>query len=454
MREALMLDKTQIKSVAIIGFNFLVLNEIMFLCIGGSYTVLFHLTLYMSLGKTYIDLLEKVLRSTFGLQQLWEYLYEKFINLPDYLHSLWGKFKYGMVNFLDLDVFLILARFVPIGDWIIYQEPDWLGNNPLSRAIFKKNSTTIDRLLDGRVSEKVISQFILAEGDSGFSAILRLPDNFKPDEAAIILEKMLIIVAPERRLPLLLNIKTHWGLPYLFELTGKFFQKYLDVIMKVLPQKDHFEFINQRFGGRTFLMYIISPRWKDNIGPENVIRYIPKEYLLPYLNTVDESSDTALTLCADYEAAERMEYILKLIPDDEKKSYFELNNQGQKALVIAHAKGNWRTKEILQKHGIVLSEDYKHVKKKDLTILYDKWRQDEGFRKAHGQYPFEILDGKFNWNEKCDLQKIQTAYRKKMLIFHPDRNRTLEANEESQKINAAFEYYKNPHARIKYNLPS
>lgn len=82
------------------------------------------------------------------------------------------QFKTFFVNFMPIRVFVLIARVLPIGDWLEYEKQDAiLGTTSFSKAIENKDFVLLDRIL--RVcSQEALNRYLMMKDCNGISPVM------------------------------------------------------------------------------------------------------------------------------------------------------------------------------------------------------------------------------------------------------------------------------------------
>lgn len=353
------------------------------------------------------------------------------------------KIKIITVNTLSTQNFVRLARVLPIGDWLLYEETPCkiLKSAALFEMIQQKDYATIDDIIKV-TSEETFYQLLLAKDFFGLTPI-EYATILK--ENPLVVEKLLRAVKPHKRLILLKSLKFEEK-PYIFSmLSNDNAEKITEVVMELLPQNDHLEFMNQRNNkGDTPINYL-SYLFKPKVVFETFLKYYPKEHLLNYLKTINDKGRTVLTRLICDPDSEALEYVMSLIPESERTDFLGFHHQGEKALIIAHVhKKLTNNKKYLTSYGVILPERFNNVTKRDIAAICEEWESNEQYKKVHGFYPFEILQVE---DTKPDEDKVKKQYKRLLLQNHPDRNPSENAHQITQELTAAYEFYTKPETR-------
>jgi hypothetical protein len=152
------------------------------------------------------------------------------------------QFKTFVVNNTSTKIFVLIARVVPIGDWLKYEEQDEFGNTSFSSAIEDKNFVLLDRILKV-ISQEALYRYLFMQDCVGIGP-LQLSISFSEGDTTAT-RKIVKAIKSEKRL-WVYNHLTFNNELFLFSLVrGKHKAAHCELIMQSLPVNDKVHFMNQ-----------------------------------------------------------------------------------------------------------------------------------------------------------------------------------------------------------------
>lgn len=355
--------------------------------------------------------------------------------------------KYVTINLLPTRVALNLAVILPIGSWFEHEIAfsKEVHTTSLMSAVKRDDEALLDKILK-YISKKALYRFLCANDWLDQSPLHHATDIFN-DVRAPMMQKMILAIEPADRCAMLKKIHEN-NEPYMFHVLAKFRnEKDIAFVMDAIPENDRFEFLSQLDQKGNSLFIYQAALKKPLSEVKTLLGYVPSHQLVQLLNVTNSRDKTALICFADDEKAFILDYVLGLIPKDKLDVFFAYENQGLRAMLYANTVKNSRaTFEVLTRYGLNLSEEEKNISREDLKKLEMKTVAQEAFKQQIGVYPQDIL-GLLSHNPS--EKEIVTAYRKKMLQQHPDKQLN---NDDSQAktLNLAYEFFTKEEARASY----
>ncbi|MCS5710537.1 J domain-containing protein [Candidatus Berkiella aquae] len=356
-------------------------------------------------------------------------------------------FKSLFVNSMSIDTFLVIAKYLPIGGWLVHEKPDEFGTNSVHTAIREKNKEKLRTILrTASASEEAVHKYLLSENVINQSPISRalIVSRNQPGYLKILLEA----VRPEKRLWLIQQVK-HLGDDFVFSLVLKN-SKTIENVMLTLPGQDRFKLMNNldRDGDTPAMVQLSSAASYSEMRA--FMKHCPQEKAFSYLTKINKKGQTALMCLLAISPKVRVDdsfaYVLNLIPKERRKAFLASHHQGEKLMLLADADGRTGVKALLRKEGIEMPK-LETSAKRSSKQLFEEWEAKEKFKEMHGVYPLVALSLE---DKVCPEKEIKRAYHLKMFKYHPDRNKKENAKNKTQRTIAAYEFYSKPATRKKY----
>ncbi len=348
-----------------------------------------------------------------------------------------------IVNSISIDSFVWLAKYLPIGGWLEYEELDWMRETSVYQSIRDRNKERLKRILNV-ASDEAVHRYLVSRNVIGISPIEFELCISKAEGKDNYLKVLLKAVKPENRYRLLqaYRLEPRNFFIGLMLTTAKL----IDTVLSLLPEGERFLAIDTKDEyGLTPLMFLVSRGTNCNML-KAVLRHCPEDQLFNHLTRVNERGETALVILSNartkVDAAFR--YILNSIPRYKRAEFLATHNQGEKIMLLAHATGKTSIKRILSSYGYRVPKLTPAEAEKRYEMKAEENVAKENFKKDHGAYPLTLLGIE---NENCEAGDIKRAYHRKMLLWHPDRCRDPRAPEMSRQIISAYEFYDKPETR-------
>lgn len=394
------------------------------------------------------------------------------ITIQGYSSKMNVAFKTFVVNEMPITAFVLIARVLPIGDWLKYEEQDEFGHTSFSKAIWSKNFILVDRILKV-ISDEALHRYLFMENRLGNGPLQYSCLFYEEDTTAT--RKIVNAIKPEKRLWVFNRLIYNKELLIFRLVRGKNEAAHFKIVMDSLPEKDKFSFINQADSeGYSPILYQAMARenWER---VKSVLDYYPKARIVDYLNIMNDKKETFFTEAASQPSDSYIAKIIELLPENQRDAYLSMHHQGLKALLYAkaHYKYCGHQVPILESFGIKIPEEYQVLssdelreklpeifKKLEATASLNVSTQPVGefpnelivrekFKVKHGVCPLSVL--KLDNKEESTLEDVKSAYRKMMLFCHPDKNNgSVESTLKSHLIIEAYEVYVKPETRKKY----
>lgn len=354
-------------------------------------------------------------------------------------------FKSKVVSNMSINTFTALAKRIPIGGWLKHRELSWAKDNPVLKALRKKNKKKLAAIL-AVASEETLHQFYVTGDIIGVTPIEYATYTLKETQY---INMLLEAIKPENRVKLL-NEVNESGKKYVFTLASTTAAK-VKVVMGLIPENERYAFVNQeQVGEGTVLNTLASsagtkPHFQaflENLTPEQCFEILTKtdhKGATVMMNLVQTNANVNLAFA----------YLLNSIPKNRRTEFLDFHKQGEKMMMLADILGKSRIKEILIENNISEiqvdkdGQDENHC----LIVFNEQWEAEEGFKEKHGDYPMTLLEIEHVYS---DATEIKQSYRSKMLRFHPDKNKEPNAEEISRKIISAHEFFDKPETRLQY----
>lgn len=385
------------------------------------------------------------------------------------------QFKTYFVNYVPIRVFVWIARVLPIGDWLKYEEQDNFGMTSFSSAIEDKDFILLDRILKV-CSQEALYRYLFMKDCVGIGPLQYAFFHYEKDTIAS--EKILRAIHPDKRLWILnhLTCGDNSQLVIFWLINREKNAPHCAKVLEMLPGKDKIHFMNQvdNYGYSPIIIQAMCGNGWDRI--KEFLDHYPKEHLLNYLNIKNDRGDTFLMMAVRHAWNNYTDKIIELVTENQREAYLAKHNQGLKALLYAKSSSpcfyvNCHI-NTLEKYGIKVPNEYAHLSqwelKKQLPIIFEKLdaQQEisniqqsvklspneqivrENFKLKHGVYPLDVLQVK---NEEAGLSEIKAAYKKLVLFSHPDKNKdSEESTARTTLINEAYGVYAKSNVRKSY----
>jgi hypothetical protein len=381
------------------------------------------------------------------------------------------QFKTFVVNYTSTKAFVLIARVLPIGDWLKYEEQDEFGNSSFSKAIEDKDFVLLDRILTV-ISEEALYRYLFMKDCVGIGPLQY--SFFHCGEETTATQKIVNAIKPEKRLWVFNKLITNKELVIFSLVRGKDEAFHCEIVMQSLPEKDKAHFMNQvnANGSSPILLQAMGGESWEQI--KTFLDHYPKERLMDYLNIINERKETFFTEAASNSPDTYIGKIIELVPEQERAAYLSKHHQGLKALLYAKANYDYCAHQIpvLENFGIKIPEQYETLTpdelKEKLPHIFEEVEATEvlsrevqsvrdlpnehtvreNFKLKHGVFPLAVL----NVDEaESNVSNIKSAYRKLMLFCHPDKNNsTEESTSKTILINEAYGVYVKPEIRKSY----
>ncbi len=385
------------------------------------------------------------------------------------------QFKTFIVNTVPIRAFVLIARVLPIGDWLKYEEQDSLvGHTSFSYAVRDKDFVLLDRILKV-CSQEALYRYLFMKNYIEISPLQYAIFHYKTDTTAT--KKILKAILPKKRIWVLNNLTCYNSRLIVFSLArGEDVALHCKKVMELLPEKDKIHFMNQvdSQGNSPILLQAMNGQSWEYI--KGFLEHYPKQHLFDYLNIKNEKKETFLTEVVQHPDNNYIEKIIEMIPEEQRAAYLAKHSQGMKALLYAKASHNYFYAychiATLEKYGIKVPEKYAHLSSKELEEQLPKIFEEldaqqeidnvvqsvklypneqtvrENFKLKHGVYPLEVLQVD---NENVSFNEIKTAYKKLVLFSHPDKNKDSEESTiKTTLINEAYGVYAKSDVRKSY----
>ena len=384
------------------------------------------------------------------------------------------QFKTFFVNHVPIRAFVWIARVLPIGDWLKYEEQDNFGTTSFSNAIEDRDFLLLDRILKV-CSQEALYHYLFMKDCVGIGPLQYAFFHYKKDTTAS--EKILRAIHPEKRVWFLnkLTCLSDSRLVIFGLVRGKEEAFHCEKVLELLPEKDKIHFMNQvdNEGDSPLILKAYDGENWETI--KAFLDHYPKEHLVDYLNIKNERKDTFLTEAVQHSSNNYTEKIIELVPEQQRAAYLAKHSQGLKALLYAKSLRNFYAHyhiAALEKYGIKVPEEYANLSgealKEKLPRIFEELDAQEeidnitqsvnlcpneqtvreNFKLKHGVYPLEVLQIE---KEDISLNEIKTAYKKLVLFSHPDKNKdSEESTEKTTLINEAYGVYTKPETRKSY----
>lgn len=150
------------------------------------------------------------------------------------------QFKTFIVNTVPIRAFVLIARVLPIGDWLKYEDDPNSNSNSLAWATLSKKFDLVKGILQVS-SEEALHHFLLKcpyDGPLHNAA-------FHQDNDTTALKMILEAIKPEKRLWILTQLTSNENPIVCSIVRGTFSNNQCEVVMNSLPQKDKIHFMNQ-----------------------------------------------------------------------------------------------------------------------------------------------------------------------------------------------------------------
>lgn len=386
------------------------------------------------------------------------------------------QFKTFFVNYVPIKAFVWIARVLPIGDWLKYEEQDeTFGTTSFSDAIERRDFVLLDRILKV-CSQEALYRYLFMKDCVGIGPLQYAFFHYEKDTTAS--EKILRAIHPEKRLWVLNHLKCddEGGRVVFWLALGKNEMFHCAKVLELLPEKDKIHFMNQvdELGYSAIIKQAFNGESWTCI--KAFLDHYPKEHLLEYLNLKNERGCTFLMAAVQHAYNNYTDKIIELLPIEQKTTYLARHNQGIKALLYAKASppGFYNHCHIstLESYGVKIPEKYANLSRCDLKkqlpkifeyidaqgeehsidfpvrYLPNEQVVRENFKLKHGVYPLDVLQIK---NNEADLKEVKVAYKKLILFMHPDKNKDSEQSiDKSKLINEAYGVYTKANVRKNY----
>lgn len=385
------------------------------------------------------------------------------------------QFKKLFVNYVPIRAFVWIARVLPIGDWLKYEEQDEsFGTTSFSNAIEDRDFVLLDRILKV-CSQEALYRYLFMKDCVGISPLQYAIFHCKKDTTAS--EKILRAIHPEKRVWILNNLTCYNSRLIVFSLArGEDVVLHCKKVLELLPEKDKIHFMNQVDNGGDSPIILQAMRGQNWEDIKAFLDHYPKEHLFDYLNIKNEKKDTFLTEAVQHPSNNYVDKIIELVPEQKRAAYLAKHSQGMKAFLYAKSSHKyWYAYchiATLEKYGIKMPEKYAHLSPEELKEQLPKIFEEldsqeeidnitqsvklspneqtvrENFKLKHGVYPLGVLQVE---NEEAGLSEIKTAYKKLILFSHPDKNNDSElSTDKSKLINEAYGVYAKSEVRKSY----
>lgn len=339
--------------------------------------------------------------------------------------------------------FLPIKVYVGVTNLLNEEKRIRRGQKALQRAYESEDYKTVDEILRN-ISSDTLYQYLNIVDYLGSGIIQQVTFRIREPEP---LKRLVNLVDPNRRLSLFKSLRK-LDKPYI-HLHGSLCdgEQHLNIVMESLTKPERFDLMSQLDDqGNTPLMYFgIHGENKSKI--ESLMRHCPDDKVIDYLKKVNIEGMTALVMFVRGAPSESVQYLLSLIPIEERNAFFDFNAQGLKAIVIAKARNYVDTIKVLNEVGVHLPAQYENITVNELNQFMQEWSGIEGFKEEYGETPWETLGIASNASQ-ADIKK---AFRSAILFSHPDRKQNdPSAEEKSKKLIAAFQFLDNPDQRKKH----
>jgi hypothetical protein len=367
------------------------------------------------------------------------------LNMLNGMASIRDWFKATVVSSMSINAFTSVAKVIPIGSWLKHRELSWAKDNPVLKALRKKDEKKLESLL-AVASEETLHQFYVTGDIIGVTPIEYATYALKETKY---IKMLLEAIKPENRVNVL-NEVIESEKKYVFSLASTTAAK-VKVILELIPKDERYDFVNQEQAGEGTVINTLATFAGTKSYFQAFLEHFTPEQCFEILTKTDHKGATVMMNLVQTNANinSAFVYLLGCIPKERLTEFLDFHKQGEKMMMIADILGKSRIKEMLIEIDIpeILVDKDGHDEDHCLIVFNEQWEAEEGFKEKHGDYPTTFLDLEHVYSNSTE---IKHAYRSKMLRFHPDKNKDPNAEELSKKIISAHEFFDKPETRPQY----